>query len=84
MNSVTCCEQPPWAGDNPLDFEEPDLIMPVRESADARPVNTHGRKLLEALASRAFILNGLQCNSVRHHIYDLTVVMTSACNLHEM
>ena len=60
FNGTTGTAQPLWGADDHLDATASDIQPPRRGSEDHRPVNAHGRRLLEALTDRGIILNGIQ------------------------
>lgn len=59
LNCITGNLQPHWGGDDLLDVSAPEVALPERVSADARPTNAHGWRLLEAIADSGMILNGV-------------------------
>eukprot|EP00973_Karenia_brevis_P043279 5997473-Karenia_brevis.AAC.1 len=63
LNSHTASSQPTWGTQNPLDFCANTVKLPARSSADQRPLNLHGRRLLQTLVDKGIILNGLLCRN---------------------
>ena len=58
FNSITNQLQPSWTAHDPLDHLAPTRSAPKRISDDKRPLNAHGRRLLQALGNEGMILNG--------------------------
>eukprot|EP00973_Karenia_brevis_P040167 5546728-Karenia_brevis.AAC.1 len=52
FNSHTNCAQPSFGTSDPLDFLADGQILPERTSSDKRPINNHGRRLLNALCDK--------------------------------
>ena len=59
LNCITGSAQPLWGAEDLLDALTEEVRMPERKSTDHRAINGHGRRLLEILANKGLILNGI-------------------------